>query len=99
MEPNSIQLQWSAPIENGSPIYSYYEAIFVSDSGEGAINHTSENFFNYTSLKLNRSYEFTVMAVSKAGDVVGRSLPSSSIQFIGPVLIYHNLITNDILLA
>lgn len=83
MKSNSIKLQWSAPNEKGRPIYSYYEVLLVSNRGDGAINQTSENFINYTSLDLDRSYEFTVVAVSKAGDVVGRSLPSDSILFTG----------------
>lgn len=83
MKSNCIKLQWSAPTEKGYPIYSYYEVLLVSDRGDGAINQTLENFINYTSLDLDRSYEFTVVAVSKAGDVVGRSLPSDSILFTG----------------
>lgn len=83
MKSNCIKLQWSAPTEKGYPIHSYYEILLVSDRGDGAINQTSENFLNYTSLDLNRSYEFTVVAVSKAGEVVGRSLPSDSILLTG----------------
>ena len=83
MKSNCIQLQWNAPTEGGSPIYSYYEVLFVSNRGDGAINQTSETFMNYTVLELDRPYEFTVVAVSKAGDVVGRSLQSDPILFTG----------------
>ena len=83
MKSNGIKLQWSAPTESGFPVYSYYEVLLVSDMGDGAINQTSENFLNYTSLDLNGSYEFTAVAVSKVGDVVGRSLPSDSVIFTG----------------
>ncbi len=83
MKLNCIQLQWSAPVENGFPVYSYYEVLFVSNRGDGVINQTSEKFLNYTSLEYDRSYEFMVVAVSKASKVVGRSLPSDSILFTG----------------
>ena len=83
MKQNSIKLQWSAPIENGYPTYSCYEAIVVDNSGEGAIIQTSENIHNYTTLELNRSYEFTVVALSVAGDVVGRSTLSNSTRLTG----------------
>ena len=83
MNSNCTQLRWSAPTEDGFPVYSYYEVLFVSNRGDGGINQTSENFVNYTIIELNGSYAFSVVAVSKAGDVVGRSLRSDSILLTG----------------
>lgn len=41
------------------------------------------NSYNVTGLKPNGSYDFTVVAFSRAGSVTGRSLPSNRAHFSG----------------
>lgn len=81
----TIQLQWTAPRDEGQPKFSQYEIISVGSNGNGAVQRLSslENFFNYTIPRIGEFYEFSVVALSVAGGVVGRSVQSDPIQLSG----------------
>ena len=80
---NCIELIWEHPDKSGSPSLSYYEVSHVSDNGTGATDKTRENRFEFTDLSHGTGYRFSVVAVSIAGDVVGRSPQSNILAFPG----------------
>lgn len=81
-----VQLRWSTPIESGYPTFLYYEVTSVSSNGNGTIHQTAENVLNYTSLEQSASYQFSVVAVSINGNIVGRSPQSDPVRFSGPLV-------------
>lgn len=80
-----IQLHWHQPDDLGTPTLSHFEVIYIREDGIGSSESvgSSINTFNFTEVVLGKVYQFSVVAVSVAGGVVGRSPQSDPIQFSG----------------
>lgn len=87
MTPQCYQLRWSAPSNIGQPSLSHYEVTSISSNGEGVVYQTIDNIYKFSNAESGVSYEFSVMAVSVEGGVVGRSSPSESLHLQGSMLI------------
>ena len=85
MGSKCVKLCWNAPTDEGHPRFSYYEVRSISSDGKGNVYQipSSENVFNYTIPEVGASYEFTVAAVSVAGNIIGRSTQSDPVQLSG----------------
>ena len=83
-----IQLSW---YQTESPGLSRFEVTYIGEDGVGVTEavDSSKTTFNFTELVPGREYHFSVVAVSIAGDVVGRSLQSNHIKFQGLKLQTH----------
>ncbi len=81
--PSWIFLQWENPqIIEGFELTAFHNngrdsKIYFIPAMEGL------NSYNATGLEPNGSYDFTVVALSRAGSVTGRSMPSNRVQFSG----------------
>lgn len=77
-----IQLSW---YQNKSPGLSRFEITYTGEDGLGATEaiDSRKTTFNFTELVPGRAYYFSVVAVSVAGEVVGRSPQSNHIKFEG----------------
>ena len=73
---------WSTPEHKGSPL-SHYEVSYTNGVDGGATLPTNDTHINHCKLTLDRPYRFEVVAVSVAGDVVARSIPSDPIHHTG----------------
>ena len=73
----------------GNPPFSDFEVTGLHNNGGNSFISTveptsgSKNSFSITNLEPEGSYEFSVVAVVKAGDIITRSLPSNRVQFSG----------------
>ena len=78
-----IYIFWTIPLldESTSPI-SYYEVI-VKEVGSSGVNTvriiTEVTLFNATGLMSGRTYELTVVAVVKSGNITARSIMSAAL--------------------
>ena len=81
--PTCVQLHWRQPYELGQPTFSHYEVTHINEEGEGSTAQTKESTFNFSDLVPGKAYQFTVVAISKVGNVVGRSLQSEPLKFPG----------------
>ena len=77
-----IQLSW---YQIKSPGVSHFEVTYVREDGDGATVAVdgSKTALNFTELVPGKAYHFSVVAVSIAGDIVGRSQQSNHIKFSG----------------
>lgn len=77
-------LQWKNP-QNLMVNTGFEVTVFHNNGRDSKIVQISEglNSYNVTGLESNGSYDFTVVAFSRAGSVIGRSLPSNRAHFSG----------------
>jgi hypothetical protein len=66
-----------------SPGVSHFEVTYIKENGTGATEAIGKNTFNFTKLIPGKAYHFSVVAVSIAGGVIGRSPLSNRIKFPG----------------
>lgn len=78
--PKWVNLTWSAPSDQGSSL-SHYEVTYVDDNGRGITDLAKTTNALTGGLSYGVTYRFQVVAVSVAGDVIGRSLPSDPRYF------------------
>ena len=78
-----VFIRWEPPTEANFPI-SYYE-IITSAAGDNVQLSTPGNdtFFNVTGLDPGTTYNFSVVAMIQAGEVVTRSEESAPLKDIG----------------
>lgn len=80
---NCIELSWNEPKEVGSPPLSRYEITYINDNGTGATVKTNKTSFKFINISLRIGYRFCVVAVSIAGNIVGKSSCSDRLQIPG----------------
>ena len=79
-----VHLLWQPPLVVDFPV-SYYEVKVANDIGGGAQHlETLDNstFFNVTGLSSGTTYNFSVVAVIEAGQVVARGVESEPLEDI-----------------
>ena len=78
-----VCLNWEPPLEVNFPI-SYYEVIAASTVGVVQLSTSDNNtFINVTGLSSGTMYNFSIVAVIQAGEVVARSEESVPLEDIG----------------
>ena len=81
--PICIRLHWQKPLKLGQPILSHYEVTYIDEEGRGSTARTSDTTLTFDELVPGMVYQFTVVAISKIGNVVARSLQSDPLKFPG----------------
>lgn len=86
--PICIHLQWQTPLKLGQPTLSYYEVTYINKEGRGSTTESHDNAISFSELVPGKAYHFTVVAISKVGNVVGRSLQSDPVKFSGKLALF-----------
>lgn len=87
-----VCLRWEPPTEVDFPI-SYYEIIAASAVGGVKLSTPDNNtFINVTGLNSGTKYNFSILAVIEAGEVVARSEESAPLEDIGTTAIIGMMI-------
>ena len=80
--PRSVTLTWNVPSDQHCSI-SHHEVFFVNETGNMFIHVSQSTSALIDELSYNSKYKFQVVAVSVAGSLVERSLPSDPVYFSG----------------
>ena len=83
--PTCIQLHWQKPVKLGQPTLSHYEVTYINEEGRGSTARISDTTLTFDGLVPGKAYQFTVVAISKMGSVVARSLQSDPLNFPGKI--------------
>lgn len=97
--PVCIHLQWQTPLKLGQPTLSYYAVTYVNEEGRGSTIQTYDNAIRFSELVPGTTYQFTVVAISKVGNVIGRSLPSDPLKFPGKLALLSTYKTDIIFIS
>ena len=97
--PVCIHLQWQTPLKLGQPTLSYYAVTYVNEEGRESTIQTYKNAIRFSELVPGTTYQFTVLAASKVGNVIGRSLPSDPLKFPGKLALLSTYKTDMIFIS